>query len=398
MSIITFFVNQSLDSPTGIGRYFPIAKNLVKLGHRVNILALHHDFSSLKEKNFIKEGVNVYYVGQMQVLKKGDKKIYLSRNKLIKTVLSSTFNMCLKGLKLKSDILYVSKPQPINGTAAFINKILKGKKLFVDCDDYEAKSNRFSSFMDKYAFVFFENNLPKIADKVTIHNNFLIEKYKNLGINKKKIFYLPNGVDLDRFKKINKKLILNIKNKFKLKNKKIILYFGSLSLKSGHSVDLLIKAFEIVNKKIKNSVLLLVGGGEDIDLLKEKAKNLNSVIFVGRVNQEEIPSYIKISDVTVDPVYDTLPNKCRSPLKMIESMVMGVPVITGDVGDRKIIADNGKAAIIVKAGDEKLLASSIIEILKNKKLSKRLSKHGLQIVKKYDWKKLTFTLNKIISS
>ena len=101
MSIITFFVNQSLESPAGIGRYFPIAKNLVKLGHKINIIALHHDFNSLKEKNFVKEGVNIYYVGQMQVLKQGDKKIYLSRNNLIKTVLSSTFNMCLKGLNLK---------------------------------------------------------------------------------------------------------------------------------------------------------------------------------------------------------------------------------------------------------------------------------------------------------
>jgi len=396
MSIITFFVNQSLESPAGIGRYFPIAKNLVKLGHKINIIALHHDFNSLKEKNFVKEGVNIYYVGQMQVLKQGDKKIYLSRNNLIKTVLSSTFNMCLKGLTLKSDILYVFKTQPINGTAAFLTKILKWKKLFVDCDDYEAKSNRFSSFIDENAFIFFENNLPRIADKVTIHNSFLINRYKSLGINKEKIFYLPNGVDFDRFKKVDNKSILSIKNKFKLKNKKIILYFGSLSLKSGHSVDLLIKAFEIVNKKIKNSVLLLVGGGEDIELLKEKAKNLKSIIFVGRVNQEEIPNYIKLSNITVDPVKDTLPNKCRSPLKIIESMALGVPVITGDVGDRKITTENGTTAIIVKPGDEKALAEGIIKLLKDKKLHRELSKNSLESVKKYDWKELTKKLNKFI--
>lgn len=395
---MTFFVNQSLDDPAGIGRYFPIAKNLVKLGHKVNIIALHHDFNSLKEKSFVKDGVNIYYVGQMQVLKQGDKKTYLSRNKLIKTVLFSTFNMCLKGLILKSDIIYVFKPQPINGTAAFITKILKGKTLIVDCDDYEAKSNRFSSFIDKYAFIFFEDNLPKFADKVTIHNHFLINRYKNLGIDNKKIFYLPNGVDFDRFKKIDNKSVLSIKNKFKLKNKKIILYFGSLSLKSGHSVDLLIKAFEIVNKEIKNSVLFLVGGGEDIDLLKEKAKNLNQIIFVGRVNQEEIPNYIKLSTVTVDPVYDTLPNKCRSPLKIIESMVLGVPVITGDAGDRKIITENGKTAVIVKAGDEKSLAEGIIKLLNNKKIYNELSKNSLEIAKKYDWKELTKKLNIFIFS
>jgi len=396
---ITFFVNQSLECPAG-SRYFPIAKNLVKLGNKVNIIALHPNYSSLKQKYIVKDGVNIYYAGQMHVLKMGDKKIYLNKIQLLKVIFLSTLNMFLKGLKLRSDVIYVFKPQPINGSAAFLTKLFKRNKFFVDCDDYEANSNKFSSKIEKLAFVLFEDYLPRFADLVTIHNSFLINRYKKLGINEKKILYLPNGVETKFFRNINKNQILKIKNKFNLKNKKIILYFGSLSLKSGHAIDLLLKSFPMVKKKIKNSLLLLVGGGEDFTTLMDyvNKKKINSIIFAGRVDKNEIPNYLKIADLTVDPVYDDLSNKARFPLKILESMASGIPVVTSDVGDRKIIIKNRETGLLVKAGNIDELAHGIIKILSNKELSNYISRNSKILINKYDWKKIVTKLNKSIIS
>lgn len=399
MKTITFFANLSLESPNGVGRYFPIAKELVKKGYKINIIVLHHHFSSLKQKEFVKDGVNVYYVGQMQVLKIGDEKKYLSKPQLIKTVFLSTLKMCLKGLRLKTDIIYLFKPQPIAGTAALITKLIKGKKFFIDCDDYEAQSNTFSSKIEKFIFSSFENILPKFADKITVHNSFLIQRYISLGIDKQKILFLPNGVDIQRFQNLNEQEIHKLKHRFNLRDKKIVLYFGSLSLKSGHSIDLLLKSFVTVEKKIKNVVLLLVGGGEDINLLRNYTHDLKlkSVIFVGRVDSAEIPGYIRLADVTVDPVYDTPANKARSPLKVFESMALGVPVVTGDVGDRKPITKNGKTGVLVKPGDEKELAKGIIRVLLNKDLATNMSKQSLKTIKEYQWDELVKKLDNSIT-
>ncbi|MBU2633612.1 MAG: glycosyltransferase family 4 protein [Nanoarchaeota archaeon] len=398
MAIITFLASLSLESPNGIGRYFPIAKELVKKGHHVNIIALHHNFKSLKEKSFVKEGVDIYYVGQMQVLKINDTKIYLNKLQLIKTVFLSTLKMCLKSLSLKSDVIYLFKPQPINGTAALLTKLLKRKKLFVDCDDYEALSNKLSK-LEKAAFMLFEDKLPKLADKVTIHNSFLKERYQNLGIKEKNLIYLPNGIDVERFENVDEDKILKLKEEFNLKDKKVVLYFGSLSLKSGHTIDLLLKSFVLVKRKIKNSVLMLVGGGEDIELLKKYSNNLgiNSIIFTGRVDANEIPNYIKLGDVTVDPIEDSFANRARSPLKIVESMALGVPVVTGDVGDRRKIT-KGKTAVLVKAGDKKELAEGIIKILSDDKLAKKISEDSLKLVKNYQWRKLTNIVHNLIDS
>jgi hypothetical protein len=73
---IVFLLTQSLVSPMGIGRIGPLARALIKLGHGVTILALHPDFSSLKQKSFVQNGVNVEYVAPMHVKKIGNLKTY----------------------------------------------------------------------------------------------------------------------------------------------------------------------------------------------------------------------------------------------------------------------------------------------------------------------------------
>ena len=39
---ITFLLTQSLEDPSGLGRYFPLAKELARPGNEVNILAIGH--------------------------------------------------------------------------------------------------------------------------------------------------------------------------------------------------------------------------------------------------------------------------------------------------------------------------------------------------------------------
>jgi hypothetical protein len=47
MSKITFLLTQDLESPSGLGRYWPMARYLAALGHQVKIGALHSNFNSL---------------------------------------------------------------------------------------------------------------------------------------------------------------------------------------------------------------------------------------------------------------------------------------------------------------------------------------------------------------
>ena len=58
---ITLLLTQSLTSPGGAGRYWPLSKSLTKLGHQVTILALHHDYANENNLNVLINGNCWYY-------------------------------------------------------------------------------------------------------------------------------------------------------------------------------------------------------------------------------------------------------------------------------------------------------------------------------------------------
>ncbi len=67
MSRIVFVLTQSLDSPSGLGRYGPLARELAQRGHEIELLALHPDWTSLSNPKYTDNGVKVHYVSQMHV-------------------------------------------------------------------------------------------------------------------------------------------------------------------------------------------------------------------------------------------------------------------------------------------------------------------------------------------
>ena len=73
---ITFFTCGGLEEPSAVGRYLPLGKELVRHGFHINYLALHPDLQSLPARKIARDGIDVYFVGQMHVLKRGDRKFY----------------------------------------------------------------------------------------------------------------------------------------------------------------------------------------------------------------------------------------------------------------------------------------------------------------------------------
>lgn len=387
---ILFLLTQDLESPSGLGRYFPLSKYLVKEGFSVTIAALHSNFSSLNNNVFSQEGVKVFYLAQMHVKKESNRTIYFNFFQLIRTVVKATWHLFFFVMKNNADIIVIGKPHPMNSIAGVLGGYLKGTRIILDCDDYEAASNYFSSKWQQNIIKFFENTTPRLVSKVTTNTLFNKERMISLGIASEKIHYLPNGVDQDRFKTNEDKAIDEIVLRLGLSDKKIVAYIGSLNL-SNHPVDLLIKAFKLVIEKLDNVILIIVGGGRDMEILKELSIDLNindKVIFEGRVPPEAVVNYYKIADVTVDPVYDTEAARGRCPLKMFESWLVGSPFITGDVGDRKVLAGIPPKALLTKPGDAYDLAVNIERLINDNELALELKNNGEKIIKDYYWESL----------
>ena len=399
MSSIIFLLSQSLDSPSGLGRYGPLANELAKLGNHVEIFALHPAFGELDKTSLDVDGVQVHYVAQMHVMKSGDSKSYYSTSQLLKVTLLAAWHLSRSAINTKADIVYVGKPHPMNSIAGLCAKIFNRSRLFLDCDDYEAGSGRFNSRWQKSIISFFEKWMPRQVELITTNTYFMHDKLISWGAPAEKIQYLPNGVDRNRFSKADPGEIESLRTELDLGSKKVIGYIGSLSLPS-HPVNLLLEAFQKIHEYDQNTILMLVGGGEDRILINELAQNLGisrATRFCGRVPPEKIPLYYSVSDVSVDPVYDNDAARGRSPLKLFESWACGVPFVTADVGDRKSLLGNPPAGLLAQPGDPDSLADSIQQVLSNKTLANSIAEAGKFKIRDYYWYELAIEFSKMYS-
>lgn len=388
---LVMLISQDLNSPSGLGRYFPLAKHLARQNYRVTILALHSNFESALIRDFWDQGVHVRYVAQMHVRKVDNSTHYFSTMDLIKTSIKATQTLKKEAMKEDPDLVLVGKPHPMNGIAGLMVARQKSIPLIVDCDDYEAESNKTNSFWQKPLLRYFENSLPNKADLITTNTFFNKERMKKLGIDENKIQYLPNGVDTDRFHYISAEELKCLRDSLVLEDNKIIAYLGSLNLKN-HPVDLLIRSFAIVAQNQKNVRLLIIGGGGDMERLQGMVRELNieeSVVFTGRVQPNEINAYYQLADISVDPVNDTLADRGRCPLKIFESWQMGVPVVTADVGDRRLLAGDPPALALVKPGSPEALAAELDRLINSPSVLLALKSIAKDRAQGFDWSKIS---------
>jgi glycosyltransferase involved in cell wall biosynthesis len=393
---LAYLMTQSLDSPSGLGRYGPMARSLARRGHEVEVYALHPDIAALTDRDFEDQGVKVHYVAPMHVKKSGNTKSYYPNWKFVGLAVYATFRLATKAANSSAEIVHICKPHPLNGLAGMVIACLKHKRVFVDCDDYESGSSRFTGRWQKSMVSYFEKHIPLQAEMVTTNTHFMRGLLASWGVKPDRLLYLPNGVEPTRFMRPNELRLQGLRRELKIVGRPVISFVGSLSLPS-HPVDLLIQAFAILARRMPEPILLIVGGGEDFEYLRNMVEELDleeRVRFAGRVLPEEVVDYYAISDISIDPVHDDDAARGRSPLKLFESWACGTPFVTADVGDRRTLAGDPPAAGLVRPGDPLELADTLANLLSNPQERETLRRRGLESVQNYYWDRLILDLER----
>ena len=393
---ILFLLTQDLSSPSGLGRYFPLAKELAKLGNELFILALHPDFEHLNKHRQNISGVDVNYVAPMHVKKSRNVKTYYSPIRLIHQSALATYKLTQASWKIPVDIIHIGKPHPMNGIAGLV-KGIQNNQVYVDCDDDEAGSGVFKSEFQHNIISWFEKTIPQKADFVTTNTHYTENRLVNFGVDPNRIIYLSSGVDMDRFHPPDPKIIKDLRGSLGLSNNRVIAYIGSLSL-SSHPVDLLLRAFGQVMQNRPETKLLVVGGGDDYNNIQDLAFRMGiarSIIFTGHVPAGDVVNYYYLSDMVIDPVLDNRAARGRQPLKLFECWACGVPYISAPVGDRSQILGSPPAGILAIPGDSHSLSDAINQLLDNPQFSDEIRALGKSQIAHYTWDKLAAQLNAV---
>ena len=200
-----------------------------------------------------------------------------------------------------------------------------------------------------------------------------------MGIPRKKIYIVPNGVDLTCFATLPPKG--TFRRKYSITdNEKIVLYLGRLHKSKG--LDLLVEAFADLSLKHDHVRLVFVGpdGGfkNDILVLAAKRNIMKKIQFTGIVSERDKYAAFIDSDVFVTPKFYGF------PITFAESCACGLPIVTTNAGDYLDWID-GKTGLSTKyTGLD--ISGAMEKILMDPDLSKTFRNNCKSVVKSdFNW-------------
>jgi len=272
---------------------------------------------------------------------------------------------------------------------AMVATLVRNKPLHYDWDDWEVKIYEVSTqpgFLRNIIRGFLsilENFIPKVVDTVSVASLRLKSECERIGIDKDRIFDAPVGADVQRFHPgISGE---TIRKKYGIE-KPLVLYLGQLH--GGQYVELFIQtADKIINDYRKDISFMIVGHGYMAEDLKKLAANLKldgKIIFTGAVSHDSVPEYIAAADICVACFQKNEVTLCKSPLKIVEYLAMGKPIVASNVGEVPNMI--GEAGILTPPGDVIAMAQGIIKLIEDDNLREsiqRLARHRAEA--KYNW-------------
>ena len=113
------------------------------------------------------------------------------------------------------------------------------------------------------------------------------------------------------------------------------------------------------------------------------------VVFTGRVPHNEVTDFYRICDFLVLPRRDTRETRLVTPLKPLEIMAMGKPLIASDVGGHLEMVEDGVNGLLFKSEDVSDLASKCAMLAGNRDLRADLGTRARKWVEaNRDWRVL----------
>jgi len=160
-----------------------------------------------------------------------------------------------------------------------------------------------------------------------------------------RVHVIPNGVDLDRFKPGVPPSLPGQPGEF------TVGFVGSL--KPWHGLPTLIHAFRLLQHRVSNVRLLIVGDGPErkhVECLLWEYGISKHTQMIGRVPSWEVPGILSSMDVATAP-YRGLADFYFSPLKVYEYLASGMPVVASRIGQLATLIRNNQTGLLCRPDD-----------------------------------------------
>jgi glycogen synthase len=227
------------------------------------------------------------------------------------------------------------------------------------------------------------------ADAVVGISRNILEDLEARGIEPRKLAYVSNGVDTERFFPRPRDADLSVK--FGLTEGEPVLGFiGSLWRFEG--ISWLVQAAVQLRRRGTRFRLLIVGHGEEAPAIKIAIKEFAAedfILFCGLVSNDEVHRYYSLMDVLVYPRRRMRLTEKVTPLKPLEAMAQGKAVIASNVGGIRELIQAEATGLLFTPEDIDDFCHQAARILTDIDLRHRLGDQGQRaVLRERDWKLL----------
>lgn len=330
---ILMLLDKELDISTSQTSRFAIARALLERGNKVMVVGRYR-----YRRRALADGVPVMFLPR-------------AKGKLLRAMSAAVvlwFFLPILLLRFRPDIVLVDRPVLIWPTVIWnmVGRFLgAGTKWVLDVRSPATGLVGIAGYIYRVLYVGAVKLARYVVDGMTtISEELRLELARITSVPADRIGIWSSGVDTLLFCPRN----IGVPNDWPFGSEIVFLYHGVIS--NDRALAEVIDAISILRKRRRNVVLMLLGDGRDYLLLREFVRRRNledAVVFHKAVKYELVPQYIGAADFGVVPAPDDNWYHVSSPLKLLEYLALGKPVVATDIGAvRRILRGRGHVKLV----------------------------------------------------
>ncbi len=336
--------------------------------------------------------------------------------------LLTALRLARRAIALRPDVVHCFKPKAYSGLTHWLLARLprsRRPRLVVDADDWEGPGGwnaiggyspvqqRFFAWQERWGLTH--------ADTVTVASRTLESLVWALGVPPQRVFYVPNGVAREQETRSKKQGARSERQE--AGNGKQVLHPASCILLYTRffefPVSRVINVLLRVRRRIPQARLLVVGkgfAGEEEALLRLAAESgltvqcealvssspgplvpplSADVVYFGFVPADTLLAYFALADVAIYPFDDTLVNRTKCSVKLLDLLAAGVPVVAEAVGQNCETIRHGETGWLVEPGDVDAFTDAVVRLLEDAGLREQLGRAAARDVReRFAWERL----------
>lgn len=350
--------------PTFKGLAF--AKELKKLGHEVEVLTGFPNYpggrlyDGYRIRFFQREIVDGIPVLRVLLYPSHDN----SPVKRIANYVSFAFSSAILGTLLTKsfDVMYVYHPPATVGLPATMISLLRRIPFVYDIQDIwpdtlsttgMLSNNTALKIVDKWCRFLYGR-----ASKIVVSSPGFKDVLVNRGVPKEKIEVIFNWCDESHIQPTGRDE--KLARELGLAGRFNIIFAGTMG--KAQALDAILEAADILVSQQSNIQFVFVGGGIDVDRLKQKIRDmrLTNVLFLPRCPISQIGKILNLADILLVHLKDDPLFKITIPSKIQGYMAVGKPILMGIRGDAVDLVERANAGIACNPEDSR----SIVETAK----------------------------------